>query len=321
MEGMVSPEYVREHVDVADRPTILPKGRGGKRPGTGKRAKSTIIGKLGYAEQNATLAGMFADNKTLLDISKRVGLSQSTISQRIDAYVTKLENQALESISRRISRSEAVYRSVQVLAHLGYLKSQRDREVTTKKTVTDLKALAGKKGKGRAEMLRKNVPRQQIVAALDDVFGPDAPSDEEIPDPEALFNPELIPVEMSQEEGHRIETGRPGDPAFLRVIMDCQKEIDELRGNKPKRDGEGNLFGLDGDDIRRLPIEERAARLRSVKEKLQLKMAQRLSLGEGEATYKLIDVTPVKQAPPLTRQPMPVAPTVAPSEEEDSWLL
>lgn len=320
MEGMVSPEFVREHVEQTERPTILPPGRGGKRPGAGRK-KGTIVSKVARAEQDAMIAGMFSDNQTLAEISKRVNLSPSSISERIDAFVAKLETQALESVSRRISRSEAVYRSVQILAHLGYLRSMRDRKVVTNKTVKDLKALTAKKGKGRAEMKRKNVPRAQVIEALDDVFGPEGLPDEEEIDEEALFHPEMIPMEMSEEVGQRIETGRPGDPAFLRVIMDCQKEIDELRGNKPKRDGEGNLFGFDSEEIRRLPVEERAARLRTVREKLQLKMAQRLSLGEGEATFKVIEATPVRQAAPFARQPMPVAPTVAQSEEEEPWLL
>lgn len=298
-ENMVVPEYVRQNLDASvPRPEAPNRGKGrggGRRPGSGGPGFKVV-----KAERNARMAALFADGQTLKQIGERIGLAPSTISQQIDDYVRKLEEQALEHVSRRIARSEAVYRYVQLEAHLAWIRSQNPEVITSTKTVKELRAVARSR--------RKNVPRQKLTGPLDEAFGVDE---------DDIDLDGVAPAGVTEEEGKRKKTS-VGEAQFLRLIMDSQDKIDELRNNKPKRDGGEGSFG--NEELKRLTIPERAKKIQGVVDKLKLKLAQQMALGE----YTVIDVPKavpaLPAARPFARQPIPEAPRTVNTEVEE-WLL
>lgn len=301
-ENMVVPEYVRQNLDnTTPRPEMRRRGRsGGRRPGTHGPGFKVV-----KAERNARMAGLFSDGLTLKQISERVGLAPSTISEQIDEYVRRLEEQALEHVSRRIARSEAVYRYVQLEAHLAWIRSQNPEIVTSSKKIKELRAVARSR--------RKTVPRQKLVGPLDEAFGED----------ENEIDADMVaPAGVTEEESKRKKTA-VGEGQFLRIIMDCQDKIDELRNNKPKRDGGEGSFG--NEELKRLGTVERAKKIQGVVEKLKLKLAQQLALGAAPE-YIVMDAVkrepePVPARRAFARQPIPEAPAPRNMGDEDSWLL
>jgi DNA-binding CsgD family transcriptional regulator len=285
--GGVSPNFLRQHVQgIQDAPSIKPRPRGypsGRRPAD----------KVHKAERMARLAGLFADGLTLAKIAEKTNLSIGTVSQEIDKYVRQLEVNALESLSKRISRSEAIFRSVQSEALAAWFNSQNPTKTYTMKRVKEI----------RSGMARKVVRRRQLNEELEEAFGGANLEDGATPDGES-----------EEESKRRVTTA--GDPRFLQIIIDCEKQIIALR-RLIREGGPGAGGPISQDELRRLSGSERKDLLERLKQKAQLKRAQRLALGEGTQDYIEAVATPVAEqpVPVVTQQEQPSA------EEVDAWLL
>lgn len=295
IEG-IDPRHLRNHVlnlNEEGAPRIRPVPQ---KPSGRKKAQ-----KVHRAERMARLAALYGDGQTLKQIAAKTGLSISYVSEEINNYITRLEQGALESLSKRISQSEATFRLVQTEATLAWYNSMNPTKTYTQKKVKEIKS----------GLSRKFARRRQINEELEAAFA-------DIREDGETLEEGATPDGETEEVTHQRRT-TCGDPRFLQIIIECEKNIIALRRLIPKdgADATGWAGGLGADEVRRLGAAERRKLLLNMKERAQLRKAQQLALGAGEQDYievgaQVRDVTP---EPVLVQQPATV--TVA---AEDDWL-
>lgn len=288
---MVNPDRVLAHTNKAPAPRpLLPQ------VGMVQKDSRNMGRRLTEAERwerRSRMAALQAEGKYLRVIAEEMGVSISVVSKEIDELVKFYQAQALDSIQTQIAREDALIYMVQLEAIDAWHESKYGKVVHNKKKVREIRAKLSRKGQTRDKYQNPRVVARETSQRIEDLFA----DPEEDPDE----GPEQPQDGIEKDEEYTREESSPGNPEFLRIILDCHKRRADLHSLYPKADfnggsGVGGGPGSPDEDFNDMTPNQRAKRLASLMQGARLAKAKQLSLGgDIEAQGKAVEPEPTPE--------------------------
>lgn len=236
-------------------------------------------------ERRMMMAAMQAKGDYQRTIAEHFGVTIETVSQEIKTLVNEYRASALKSIGERVAEEEALIYMVQLEAIDAWYESKQGKVTNINKRVREIRNLAANpiSGGGRR---KKNTPPLQVAAIIRDdlnkLFNAAPSSNDPQDDLDEMFG-------ASQEDNTREEEGSkheesPGDPAFLKLILECSDRRAKLNNLYPKDGGTGtNRPGEGEDDFKTWTPKQRLARMKTLRDKAFMNKMTQLAIQEAGA--------------------------------------
>jgi hypothetical protein len=309
--AIVSPEAALMHRDWPEGqepPEIRPRVAAKRKNRAERRIASGQLTAAERWERRKIMAGLHAKGRTLDQIGRQFNISGPRVSQEIAELVNEYRLGALKSIGEKIAAEEALLYMVQLEATDAWFESKRGKVTHNSKKVEEVKSgFVRGRMKGRGVLggpVKKREVKAGANAAIESLFDDERPDDDSEALEQAQLEAMLNTPDLTKDEKYTRRESSPGDPRYLKIILECHDRRAKLHGLYERDDA-----GL-GDEIRDLTPQQRIEALRNHIEKARQERAKQIALGTGgnPVPAHLMEAT----ARPKSLRPMPAVTIVKP---------